>query len=372
MKIYLVGGAVRDQLLGLPVTERDYVVVGATVADMLQLGYKQVGREFPVFLHPKTNEEYALARMERKVSPGYTGFQFDTSASVTLEEDLKRRDLTINAMAKDLETNDIVDPFHGQKDLSAKILRHVSNAFIEDPVRVLRVGRFLARFGAMGFKVAPNTLQLMQAMAARGEIDALVAERVWKELVRALAEKNPSFFFQILKEAHALQVLFPGTTTTGTSTLKLAEQKTTSPLIRFACFFYDYQLANKTVIDSIAILCNRYRIPNQYQQLLKLVATYYQDALHARESSDENILQLFARLDIYRREQRFLDFIKAVSIIALNINMNFDASWLLDAAHCVKSIDVQHYIRAGYTGQDLAHQLKNERHEKLSTWRKKE
>lgn len=190
MKIYLVGGAVRDKLLGLPVTEHDYVVVGATVQDMLDLGYKQVGREFPVFLHPKTNDEYALARMERKVSPGYTGFEFDTSPLVTLEEDLERRDLTINAMAQDLETGEIIDPFQGQKDLADKVLRHVSKAFAEDPVRILRIGRFLARYANLGFTVHPDTIQLMQEMVRRGEVNALVAERVWKELDRALEEKK--------------------------------------------------------------------------------------------------------------------------------------------------------------------------------------
>lgn len=191
MKIYLVGGAVRDQVLGLPVKEKDWVVVGATVDDMLRAGYRQVGKDFPVFLHPKTGEEYALARTERKVGRGYTGFAFDAAPTVSLEEDLKRRDLTINAMAQ-TSTGEIIDPYHGQEDLEKKILRHVSPAFAEDPVRILRVARFNARFG---FDVAPDTLQLMRKMVAQGEVDALVAERVWKELERALLEQHPENFF---------------------------------------------------------------------------------------------------------------------------------------------------------------------------------
>src|SRR3990167_2277218 len=214
MKIYLVGGAVRDKLLGWPVKERDWVVVGATVNDMLGLGYRQVVKEFPVFLHPKTNEEYALARMERKTEPGYKGFAFDSSPTVTLEEDLLRRDLTINAMAIAVEDVDkkkpaIIDPYHGQDDLNKKLLRHVSPAFAEDPVRILRVGRFLARYASLGFKVAPETTELMCKMTAAGEVDALVAERVWKELERALGEKNPEKFFDVLASCHAMSILFP-------------------------------------------------------------------------------------------------------------------------------------------------------------------
>jgi tRNA nucleotidyltransferase (CCA-adding enzyme) len=184
MKIYLVGGAVRDKLLGLPVKERDFVVVGANENEMLQLGYQRVGKEFPVYLHPKTREEYALARRERKTAPGYKGFDFDASPEVTLEDDLLRRDLTINAIAK-AEDEILIDPYHGQEDLNNKVLRHVSPAFAEDPVRILRVGRFLARFAYLGFTIAPDTMTLMRLMVKGGEVDALVAERVWKELEKS-------------------------------------------------------------------------------------------------------------------------------------------------------------------------------------------
>src|SRR3990167_4434003 len=240
MKIYLVGGAVRDQLLGLPVKERDWVVVGATINDMLKLGYKQVGKEFPVFLHPKTKEEYALARMERKVKPGYQGFTFDTSPIVTLEDDLIRRDLTINAMAED-EDGALIDPYHGKADLEAKILRHTSPAFSEDPVRILRLARFLARFASLGFSIAQETHDLMQTMVQNGEVDALVPERVWKEFERSLREPNPEKFFEVLAACHALPRLFPSIAikSDGMAALLAATTLTRQPLVRFAALLHD-------------------------------------------------------------------------------------------------------------------------------------
>src|SRR5690349_1286787 len=208
MEVYLVGGAVRDRLLGLPVRERDWVVVGARPEDLERQGYTPVGREFPVFLHPQTKEEYALARLERKVSPGYRGFTTQFSPDVTLEEDLKRRDLTINALAE-AASGEIIDPYGGQRDLQARVLRHVSEAFVEDPVRILRLARFAARFAELGFTVAPETLRLMSEMVKSGEVDALVPERVWQETERALGEARPDVFFQVLKECGALAVIFP-------------------------------------------------------------------------------------------------------------------------------------------------------------------
>src|SRR3954470_24609393 len=205
MKVYAVGGSVRDELLGLPVTDRDYVVVGATPAEMIELGYKPVGRDFPVFLHPATKEEHALARTERKTARGYHGFEFHSAPDVTLEQDLARRDLTINAIARD-EDGVIIDPFNGEEDLSAGILRHVSPAFAEDPVRILRVARFAARFG---FDIAPETLELMRSMVEGGEADALVAERVWQELARGLMEERPSRMLEVLRECGALERIAP-------------------------------------------------------------------------------------------------------------------------------------------------------------------
>ena len=207
MEIYLVGGAVRDELLGRPVKERDWVVVGATPEQMLAQGFKQVGKDFPVFLHPESSEEYALARTERKTAPGYHGFEVHAEPEVTLEQDLLRRDLTINALAKD-HTGDIIDPYGGLNDLENRVLRHVSDAFAEDPVRILRTARFAARYDHLGFNVAEETNALMQTMADNGEADALVAERVWQELVKTLDEKRPSRFFETLRECGALKIVF--------------------------------------------------------------------------------------------------------------------------------------------------------------------
>src|SRR5580700_5917737 len=208
MRVYLVGGAVRDRLLGLPVRERDWVVVGSEPQELERAGFRSVGREFPVFLHPETHEEYALARLERKVAPGYRGFTTQFSPDVTLEQDLQRRDLTVNAMAES-EGGELIDPHGGQKDLAARLLRHVSAAFVEDPVRILRVARFAARFAALGFQIAPETLELMRRMTAAGEVDALVPERVWQETERALGESEPQVFFETLRACGALAIVFP-------------------------------------------------------------------------------------------------------------------------------------------------------------------
>ena len=208
MRVYLVGGAVRDAVLGLPVRERDWVVTGATPEELRRAGYKSVGREFPVFLHPESGEEYALARLERKTGPGYRGFVTEFSPDVTLEDDLARRDLTVNAMARSAE-GDLVDPHGGQRDLEARVLRHVSPAFVEDPVRILRVARFAARFAPLGFTVAPETLALMRTMVVNGEVEALVAERVWQETARALATERPDIYFEVLRECGALASVFP-------------------------------------------------------------------------------------------------------------------------------------------------------------------
>ncbi|MGA8205301.1 MAG: multifunctional CCA addition/repair protein, partial [Woeseiaceae bacterium] len=208
MQVYLVGGAVRDEQLGLPVKERDWCVVGATPEELIDRGYRQVGKDFPVFLHPETGEEYALARTERKTAPGYHGFRFDTSPDVTIEQDLGRRDLTINALARDADGR-IIDPYGGQRDLDRRLLRHVSDAFAEDPVRILRAARFAARFAGLGFRIAPQSRNLMRKMVAAGEADALVPDRVWKEAAEALAGPDPRLFFEALRSCGALRVVFP-------------------------------------------------------------------------------------------------------------------------------------------------------------------
>lgn len=286
MEIYLVGGAVRDRLLGLPVQERDWVVVGATAEEMLDLGYKQVGKDFPVFLHPETKEEYALARTERKTGPGYKGFAFHATADTTLEEDLKRRDLTVNAMAVG-PGGEIIDPYNGQADLEAGLLRHVSQAFTEDPVRILRVARFAARFGQRGFSVAHSTNALMRKMVADGEVDHLVAERVWTELAKALATDSPEKFFTVLHGCHALKVLFPeiaddnNTAATADNqdslpvslqTLKQCAADNKNPRIRFAALLLNVnsQQSTNERLACAAAICERYRVPNDFAQLASI------------------------------------------------------------------------------------------------------
>lgn len=365
MKIYLVGGAVRDKLLGLPIKERDWVVVGATESDMLALGFRQVGKEFPVFLHPKTNEEYALARMERKTRPGYQGFAFDTSPEVTLEADLQRRDLTINAMAES-DQGDLIDPYGGRKDLQNKILRHVSPAFAEDPVRILRVGRFLARYAELGFHVADETMMLMRNMVAAGEADALVAERVWKELDRALAETHPEKFFAVLEECGALPVLFPGLNANGTGMRAMisAAQLSFPAIVRFAALLHDVPEPRQ----NIKSICRRYRAPNDYQELAELTARHYQAALDARSMTPSALLDLLSALDVFRREKRFHLFLKTCQAVAAARKTPFERSWLETAASIVKNIPVQPLINEGHTGESLASELKKKRQENLDKW----
>jgi tRNA nucleotidyltransferase (CCA-adding enzyme) len=283
MEIFLVGGAVRDKLLGLPVQERDWVVVGATPQEMLAQGYRQVGKDFPVFLHPDTKEEYALARTERKVAPGYKGFEFHSDAGVTLEEDLLRRDLTINAMAENA-AGEIIDPYGGQEDLAAGRLRHVSPAFAEDPVRILRVARLAARFGKWRFSVAHSTNALMRKMVADGEVDYLVPERVWAEVAKALLTDTPERFFDVLHGCHALAVLFPEIEReypgepgghqhpdlpAALLRLQQCARHSGDPQVRFAILMVSLgtDLDTAQRVRQAESLCERYRIPNDYTRL---------------------------------------------------------------------------------------------------------
>ncbi|HVE44293.1 MAG TPA: multifunctional CCA tRNA nucleotidyl transferase/2'3'-cyclic phosphodiesterase/2'nucleotidase/phosphatase [Gammaproteobacteria bacterium] len=373
MKIYLVGGAVRDKLLGLPVKERDWVIVGATSDDiqaLLREGYRSVGKEFPVFLHPNTGEEYALARIERKTKPGYQGFSFETPPTVSLAEDLLRRDLTINAMAE--HQNEIIDPYHGKEDLAAKRLRHVSSAFAEDPVRILRVGRFLARYAQFGFSIAEDTIVLMRHMVEQGEVNALVAERVWKELERALGEKNPEKFFEALDACDALAVLFPHLASEGSgiAALKAAAKQSTNAMIRFACLLSAHPETISTAdhIKVVKALCSRYRVPHQYQQLAVLVTAWYETALSLKGPSADVLLDLLTHLDSIRREERFNHFISAVQAIAESKNTNFNPTQLQEAARMIKSIDVQEIIATGCQGQALAAKIKEARYNALDRW----
>lgn len=339
MQIYLVGGAVRDALLGLPVTERDWVVVGGTPEVLLAQGYKPVGQFFPVFLHPQTKEEYALARTERKVGPGYHGFNFNADPQVTLEEDLLRRDLTINAIAQ-TPAGELIDPYGGQRDLQAKILRHVSPAFSEDPVRVLRIARFAARFAPLGFSVAPETKALMRDMALSNELAHLTPERVWNETARVLAGSEPVVFFRLLRETQGLKVLFPELEAlygvpqnplhhpeidTGDHVERVLIQAsllTDDPVVRFAALLHDLGKAltsadylpnhpdhEKNGRALILGCCERLRVPREYQDLAVIVGRYHGELYAAKTA--EAILSLFEKCDIFRRPQRLKQILLA-------------------------------------------------------------
>ncbi|MEZ5565490.1 MAG: multifunctional CCA addition/repair protein [Gammaproteobacteria bacterium] len=341
MQIYLVGGAVRDQLLGLPVRERDWVVVGATPAEMEALGYRRVGRDFPVYLHPETNEEYALARTERKTGPGYRGFAVQSERSVTLEEDLTRRDLTINAMARS-DDGQILDPTGGQAHLAARLLHHVSDAFREDPVRILRVARFAARFHNLGFRVAPATMALMKSMVDTGEVASLVAERVWQETVTALSAPRPDTYFQVLRDCGALAVIFPEVDAlfgvpqparwhpevdTGIHVmlaLREAARRSFSTEVRFAVLTHDLGKATTPAaelpahhghedrgVSLVVALCQRLAIPNRFRDLAVAVARDHGLAHRALELKPRTLLSLLERLDAFRRGHRVTAFLDA-------------------------------------------------------------
>jgi tRNA nucleotidyltransferase (CCA-adding enzyme) len=335
MQVYLVGGAVRDGLLGLPVRERDWVVVGSTRAELLGLGYREVGNDFPVFLHPDTHEEYALARLERKTGPGYRGFDVQFGPEVTLEEDLARRDLTINAIAQAAD-GALVDPYGGRRDLDARVLRHVSEAFVEDPVRILRVARFAARFAPLGFRVAPETLELMRAIVARHELDALVPERVWQETEKALRELRPAEFFSVLRSCGALGSIFPEIDAlfgvpqppqwhpeidTGVHTLMVLEQAVAlgaDPEVRFAALLHDlgkgttppaewpkHHGHEERSVALIEALAARLRVPGNYRELAVIVARYHGIVHRALELRPGTILDFLEGSDAFRRPARF-------------------------------------------------------------------
>lgn len=341
MQVYLVGGAVRDRLLGRPVKERDWVVVGASPEELERQGFVPVGREFPVFLHPQTHEEYALARLERKVAPGYRGFTTQFSPDVTLEEDLRRRDLTINAMAE-TPAGEIVDPYGGRRDLEARLLRHVSDSFIEDPVRVLRVARFAARYAELGFRVAEETVALMRSMTDSGELTALVPERVWQETERALGESRPDVFFETLRECGALQVIFPELAAlygvpqpprwhpevdTGLHVmlaLHYAASTGASTAVRFAVLMHDLGKAltvperwpshrghEEAGVPVIETLCARLKVPNGFRDLAVLTARHHAVVHRAAELRPATVLKLLEATDAFRRPERFDDMLAA-------------------------------------------------------------
>jgi tRNA nucleotidyltransferase (CCA-adding enzyme) len=363
MKIYEVGGAVRDELLGLPVKDRDYVVVGATPEDMTRLGFRPVGKDFPVFLHPQSHAEYALARTERKMARGYRGFQVNAAPDVTLEDDLRRRDLTINAIARD-EQGELIDPYGGERDLRAKLLRHVSEAFAEDPVRILRVARFAARFA--DFSIAPETLQLMRSMAANGEVDALVAERVWQEFAKGLMEAKPSRLFEVLIDAHALQRVAPEFASLDASHVALrkldtAADENASLAIRYATLLTAIdgrrsppRAALQGNDDSAPVLSvsQRLRVPGECTDLAKLVMRWIESVERARALAAEDLLQLLLGADALRRPQRFRDLLRVCGYV-IGTEADLAVSYLIQAQAALAAVDTKSVVAAAQSSAEI-------------------
>lgn len=392
MKTYLVGGAVRDQLLGYPSTENDWVVVGGSPEQMIDLGYSPVGQDFPVFINPKTGEEYALARTERKSGHGYQGFTFYTAPDITLEEDLIRRDLTINAMAQDSDGT-LVDPYGGQRDLRAKVLRHISDAFVEDPLRVLRVARFAARYHHLGFTVADETMTLMTELVASGELKHLVAERVWKETDRALCERSPDIYIQVLRDCGALQILLPEVeklfgipqradyhpeVDTGIHTLMSLQQAvklSNSGKIRFSVLVHDLGkgITPDNVLPShkghearglplVKDVCDRFKVPNEYRQLAMVVTEFHLLCHKAFELRPETILKLLKGLGALKSEDRLNEFLLCCEADARGRTGFEDrdypsSDYLRRAREVAVQTDISDLVATGISGAEIGQQL---------------
>ena len=396
MHIYLVGGAVRDQLLEYPIKEKDWVVVGATPQTMIDQGYTQVGKDFPVFLHPQTHEEYALARTERKTAPGYKGFSVHASPDVTLEEDLLRRDLTINAMAQDTQGH-IIDPYHGQQDLKNRILRHVSDAFTEDPVRILRVARFAARYAHLGFTVADETMQLMRTMVKDGEVDALIPERVWQEMHNALTEKHPEVFFETLRHCGALQRIFPELDIlfgipqpeiyhpeidTGIHTMMVLQQAckfSDDPKVRFAALCHDlgkgvtpkdkwpsHHAHEQLGIPVIKKVCQRLRVPNDFRDLAVITSDMHLHIHRAFELKAETLLDALERLDAFRKPERFEQFLIAC-IADIRGRTGYEdcdlpqVEYFRQAQQIVSNLDLSEITQQKLSGSEMADTIRRAR-----------
>jgi tRNA nucleotidyltransferase (CCA-adding enzyme) len=394
LEIYLVGGAVRDALLGIEPRDRDWVVVGATPGQMAALGYQPVGKDFPVFLHPQSKEEYALARTERKTAPGYHGFTFHASPEVTLEEDLVRRDLTINAMAQDTEGR-IIDPFHGREDLQNGRLRHVSEAFVEDPVRILRIARYAARYASRGFHIAHETHALMQRMVENGEVDTLVAERVWQELEGSLGEESPARFFEVLHHCGALARLFPELDAlfgvpqpkahhpeedSGIHTLMVLEQAAKlSPdsRVRFAALVHDLgkgttpadewpkHIAHEARgVPLVEALCERLRVPREYRELAVLVTREHLNYHRVAELRPATLLKLLERLDAFRRPERLEQFLLACEADSRGRagfeGCHFEQPAIFRRAyHEARQITAREVVERGFSGKAVGEELRH-------------
>jgi tRNA nucleotidyltransferase (CCA-adding enzyme) len=386
MKTFLVGGAVRDELLGFPITERDWVVVGETPESLLEQGFKRVGKGFPVFLHPQTREEYALARTERKIAPGYHGFSVHASPEVTLEEDLTRRDLTINAIARGLDGK-LIDPCQGRQDLELRMLRHISEAFSEDPVRVLRVARFAARYAHIGFTVAVETMALMESMVKSGEVDALVSERVWAEFARALGERTPASFITVLRACGALERLFPEldrlfdvplsaradarlNDNTGQQSIRVLEnagQVSGCVVVRFAALVYGLGagLEDASGLAELEAYCERLRVPGAFKKLATRVILYHESCTNIFILSAEKIVAVLEKLDALRKDADLGPFLlacKAVEQGKTHHDADFpQGDFLLNCQRVAQAGDVQAILRQGLSGREVGTELKRAR-----------
>ncbi|MCB1730087.1 MAG: multifunctional CCA addition/repair protein [Halieaceae bacterium] len=405
MKVYLVGGAVRDALLGYPSSENDWVVVGATPADLLDQGFQQVGKDFPVFLHPDTKDEYALARTERKRGHGYTGFAVHCDPAVTLEQDLLRRDLTINAMARSPD-GDIIDPYGGQRDLAAKVLRHVSDAFVEDPLRVLRTARFAARYAHLGFSVAPETLALMAEIVDQDELAHLPAERIWVEMERALGERDPQVFVQVLRDCGALARLLPELEAlfgvpqtekyhpeidTGVHTLMALQQAallTPATDVRFALLLHDlgkgttpraewprHIAHERRGLKLVEQVCQRLKAPGQHRELAVKVCEYHTHCHRALELRGKTLLKLLNATDALRRPERFEAFLLACEADArgrkgLEQRDYPQADYLRCAQAMAQEVSAAAFSEQGLQGKALGEAIAAERVRRLEALRR--
>lgn len=401
MKKYLVGGAVRDRLLGYSVTERDWVVVGETPESMIKMGFRPVGKDFPVFLHPKTHEEYALARTERKTGPGYKGFIVHAEVDVTLEQDLRRRDLTINAIAMTPE-GQIIDPYGGREDLEQRIFRHVSPAFTEDPVRILRVARLAARYRHLGFTLATETLEMMKAMVDAGEVSHLVPERVWAELKKALGERSPSAFFYILRECGALEPIFPEINNlfgvpqperyhpeidTGIHTMMSLEQAallSEKLEVRFATLVHDLGKAlspkdnlphhhghENRGLPVLEALCERLRVPNAFRILAQQVMEHHTHCHKALELKPSTLVDFLTSIGAFKRHNQFPDFLLACEADAkgrtgLENRSYPQAQYLVEASKTAASVDVSELVNGNLYGAEIGDAIRRLRIEAVS------
>lgn len=361
IKIYKVGGAVRDRLLGQTVKDIDWVVVGATAEQMLAKGFQPVGADFPVFLHPQTNEEYALARTERKTGNGYGGFTFFANEQVTLEQDLARRDLTINAIAEDDQGN-LYDPYFGQRDLANKTLRHVSDAFIEDPLRVLRVARFAARYAPLGFTIAEETRELMTKLSLSGELNHLTAERVWKEFSQALMENEPAVFIKILQDCKALDKLLPQLENIPLieQLLEESSRQHLSLAERFACLVAPLALDEK--LATIKQIGQHLKVPNECAELAELLGCYLVQCQHSLMLPTKELFKLLKGVDVQRRPERLQALLKVVACVSrvTHLNASKQIQFITDLAKQICAINPQSFIAKGIVGAELGKAISQE------------